>query len=326
MSQVGKKVNWKLERLQYAVLEKYNKTYNRYSYGDNIIISGSGRSGTTWISEVLSSLPNHVLVNEPLKNSNSKTVQKLGFTGWGQHIPEAADWPEAKKFFDKLFTARKLNPNYFTSDKPKVQTELWVHKFIRAQYMLPWLVTNFDVKTPIHVIRNPYAVIASQLQHLGFGKNREFDPRIHKKTPHFDHYPEFYNQWDRYFSEMKNYIQVLTLHWALQNKYVLNHPFCHVKWKVIKYEDFLMSPDAALESLSELWGIDFSNINRSTWRKHSYSMINQVPENPEQQIEKWRSHLTEQNIEDIDLVLELVGMKNPDESKYLLTSLYSPVS
>lgn len=317
LREISKKAHWKIEKFQYSILEKHYAKKSKYNFSDNIIISGSGRSGTTWIGEVLSSHNKSVLVNEPLKNSNSYKVQKLGFTGWGQHIPESANWPEAQIFFEKLFTGQELNPNYFTANKPKRDTNLWVHKFIRAQYLLPWLVSNFDTKTPIHILREPYAVIASQLQHGGFGKNRIFDATKHNKTPLFEHYSEFYDQWDPIFAQIKNYIQVLALHWALQNKYLLDHSNCHTKWKIIKYEDFLRHPETMLEKLSNLWGVDFSHIKPETLRKGSYSMINEVPENPEKQFKKWKNHLTEQDILNIDFALDLVGMKNIDDSKFL---------
>jgi hypothetical protein len=312
------KLNWKAKKLRNSLLELRNTARSSYSFNDNILISGSGRSGTTWIAEVLSSSISHTLVNEPLKNSNSYNVQKIGFTGWGQFIPEEADWPEAFQFFTRLFTGRELNPNYFTDGQPSINTSIWVHKFIRTPFMLPWIVKNFQTKKPIHIIRNPYAVVASQLHHVGFGKDRIFDPTLHKKVPQFDYFDSFYQEWQPYFAQLESYPEKLALHWALENRYVLNHPRCHNDWIIIYYEDFLLEPAKVLSQLGEMWKIDFSSVDQSALKRDSYSMINKVPDNPHGQLRKWEDNLSQKQLSQVSKALISTGMDIYDRSTGLL--------
>ena len=302
------KIKWKADRLRFLLMEEQNRRSNRFKFHDNIVISGSGRSGTTWIAEVLASLPHHTLVNEPLKNSNSYKVQEIGFTGWGQYIPEEADWPEAHDFFTRLFTGRELNPNYFTDRKPTANTKVWVHKFIRIPFMLPWIVKNFPTRKPIHIIRNPYAVVASQLQHAGFGKGKIFDRKTNGFVPRFDHYDSFYQSWQQKFDKINSYTEKLALHWAFENSYVLNHPRCNQDWIILYYEDFLLNPHGILSKLSLEWEIDFGKINESVLKKQSYSLINDVPEDPQLQLMKWERHLDQTQIGQITEMIKLLEM------------------
>jgi len=298
------KLKWKS---QWALLKGRSWQYresSKFTHSDNVIIAGSGRSGTTWLAEVLSSRPEYVLVNEPLKNHNSKRVQKIGFTGWGQYIPEDADWPEATRFFHDLFTGQELNPNYFTNGLPNYHTELFVHKFIRIPFLLPWLCENFNTRKPIYIIRNPYAVISSQLRHVGFGKNKDFRTGIHDKLPQFQHFNSFYAEWGQYFENLENYTQKLALHWILENKYVLNHPYCGNKWRVISYEEFILDPVDTLEVIKSETEINIDQIDQAILNKGSYAKIDSIPESPIDQLLKWRNHLSQEQIEDINNLLE----------------------
>jgi hypothetical protein len=174
--------------------------------------------------------------------------------------------------------------------------------------MLPWIVENFPTKKPIHIIRNPYAVVASQLQHPGFGKGRVFDKNVHGRISPFDHYDSFYQKWQPHFDEISSYTEKLALHWALENQFVLKHPRCHQDWIVLYYEDFLLNPFSVLSKLSLEWEIDFSQINDSVFKKESYSLINDVPEDPQLQLMKWENHLDQTQITQITKVIKALEM------------------
>ena len=268
-----------------------------------MIVSGSGRSGTTWLAEVLSSAPYHTLVNEPLKNSNSSRVNDIGFTGWGQHIPDEADWLEAFELFHDLFSGQELNPNYYTSGSPNFKTKLWVHKMIRIPFLLPWLLNNFSTLKPIYLVRNPYAVISSQLRHRGFGKNKMFKKGVHTVVPQFEHHDQFYRKWSDDFECLENYTEKLALHWALENEHVLLHPWCHQKCIVITYEDLTLHPFAVFEKIESEIDINLDFINEDALKKNSYSKIDSIPENMGQQLNKWKDHLTSQQIHSIRNIL-----------------------
>ncbi len=293
-----------------------DKKTQRYSERDCIVIAGSGRSGTTWVAETLSSKPNITLIHEPLKNTNSRRIQKIGFTGWGQHIPENENWNEAKKFFDDLLSGGELNPNYFLGIPLKniADTERWLVKFVRAPFMLNWLTVNYDLIPPVYIIRNPYAVISSQLRHGNFGKKGEFNATKQSSIPEFEHYNEFYQEHFALTPEVRNDTESVALHWCIQNKYVLTHPNAHKNWKIKYYEDLVMNPLEEFADLETHFDLN-SEIALGDIKIESSSTVSKVDfDDPILQLTKWQKHLPIEDIKSISRIMKLTDFEiySPD--------------
>ena len=75
-----------------------------------ILIVSDPRSGSTWLSEVLSTINQSYIVDEPLHINNVHEIKALKFE-WRQHIPVNRNWPAAKQFFKNLFSGKINNPS-----------------------------------------------------------------------------------------------------------------------------------------------------------------------------------------------------------------------
>ena len=326
-------LTWKAKNV-YLKSISFRNRHPSFSYpiDSNIVIFGSGRSGTTWIAEVLNQIEGSTLLNEPLKNSNSKRIQKLGLTGWGQYIPENdTEWKEAHRFFTQLFSGQVYNPNHIhpkNSYRAIPKTTWWIHKFIRANLLMPWILNNFVIRPPLFIIRNPYAVVNSQLKHVGWGKGRRKDFPNGITLPHFEHFPEYYEKYAEAFAKVRRMEQQLTLRWIMENEYILSHPYHNHKWLTLSYELLVMHPKRELGRIFSNLDIHppddlFEHIRKMSNSSFSKGEI----KNPQKQLNKWQSEL---NTEQKELIQETLSF-TPFESIFPLNSdlknletLYNP--
>lgn len=314
-SHIYSKVEWQFKNIIFKAFQ-YKLGNSPVDYTTNIVLFGSGRSGTTWLGEVLSAQEGVTLIDEPLKLSNSYRVQSLGFTGWGQYIPEyEKNWGAAHKYFQDLLTGREFNPNHVLNHNKNIFdiffTKVWLFKFIRAHFLMPWLLNNFEVRKPIFIIRNPYSVIASQMQHVGWGlgKQLKFDKPI--LVPNSRYYKEFYAHYQERFSKIQRLEELLALRWVMENEFVVNHPYHNKKWHTITYEDLYLNPCLEINKIQQACGINLSkNILDNLFKPSKSAKFEMSFKDKEKQLIKWKRQLSEQQITLIKGILDNSNIKD----------------
>ena len=287
--------NW---RMKYYLIHLLSLLKN-FEKKQRIIVFGSGRSGTNLLASFLNTIQNTVEIEEPLMNSSSKEIDKIGFTGWGQYIPESSDWQEAKLFFRKFFAGIEMNPNHYAGDIwDLVKADYFIYRFIRANLLMPWLILNFDILNPIFLIRNPYAVIASQLQHPGFGGNKPLYLEQKATTRNFKYYKEFYIKYEKKFNNSKRIEEVLIIKWLMENEYVVSHKWHNVKWLSVNYEDLIGKPELVRKKINTKIGLNIPSRANDIIKLPSKSVVTKLERD---QIIKHRKYLSE---EQADIISE----------------------
>lgn len=120
---------------------------------NNIVVFGAGRSGTTWLAQIIAAAGLE-LIFEPL---------------WKQEVPEVAEWKPFPLFykrgddfpwhetFSRIMSGEVRN-EWIIRQNPGAERK--VVKFIRANLMIDWILENYPVH-PAFIIRNPLSVVAS---------------------------------------------------------------------------------------------------------------------------------------------------------------------
>lgn len=143
----------------------------------NILVTGSNRSGSTWVGKVLSQDTKVDNIIEPLNINRIQRFKKVSINNWFLKVDDTAESQinqEAKKLFDYYMHTTWINffkyafqsyegHNIFRSIKKKLRRTLKPVKLVKdpqALFSIPWLVSHYHIQ-PLVLIRHPAAYVLS---------------------------------------------------------------------------------------------------------------------------------------------------------------------
>lgn len=207
------------------------------SYQKHVVIVGSARSGTSWLSETIAQQYRYRLLFEP----EHDTLTKDGKLICDRFFTEKDNNNEANSYLKKVFANRVDNDWIAQSSNRKFKRHLWpiipkkyIIKFVRCNLSAKYINEHFNMPL-IHLVRNPYDVINSQqrvkfpwLFNLEHFKKQENLVALINENFGFD-------------LNAKNnleQVEILTLRWCIENMIPLNvqEPRKY-KTQLIKHED-----------------------------------------------------------------------------------------
>lgn len=136
---------------------------------NTIIISGAPRTGTTWLMEILATLPKYKTIFEPLHMDRFPQLLKLNFPP-RIYVPPEEDNVFLQNHLKDVFRGVKIsrNPHYSVVNLKEINRRLpfngVIVKFINGNRLLPWISKRFETRATYLIIRHPCATIASQLK------------------------------------------------------------------------------------------------------------------------------------------------------------------
>lgn len=293
--------------LKYKAKNLTYKTISRFKHLDAsnaISLFCDPRGGSTWLAETLNAISNSAIIDEPLHLKNMKSLRDMEFS-WRQYIPEDANWPEAKTFFKKVLIGKKLNAGtcYRNTPLEVIRSQQIILKIVRGKALLPWYVKNFSFKyKPIFVIRNPFAVAASQLNHNAW--NYDFQPFQIPSSP----FNEFYKPHDSFLKSLKTKEEQLTALWCMTNNIVLNHPQNNQSWISINYENLILNPNQYFQNIFDIWGLEIPQTLYSKIQKPSSTTVGKSQIEPERLLIDWQQKLSSTQIDRLQNVLDYFGV------------------
>jgi hypothetical protein len=139
----------------------------RQSPQNTIFITGSPRSGTTWLLEILETIPRTRRIYEPFG-----PPFPCADVGWRPYRHEEEEYPCLERYVRGLLTGSarglpRIGPHSHTLLRQAVERTFprqTVIKSVRAQRLLPWLARRFDLPMVL-LIRHPLSVVSSQLRY-----------------------------------------------------------------------------------------------------------------------------------------------------------------
>lgn len=269
-------------------------------YSNILIISGSPRSGTTWLGELLSTIPNSIMLFEPLHLKRNPRSKEYGFK-WRTYIsPESKNRME-KLFFEELFKCKHLN-SWITREAPVhklFNVEYLIFKFVRANLLLNWLKNNFPIKKPILIIRHPCAVVSSQLRLKQFSKLKD----LYVSDKFYEDFPTLLNTLKNYGT----YEELLSARWCQENY----APLATNKssFLLITYENLLINPREEIKKIFNAWDIEIPDIIYEKFSDSSSTTHRNINhQNKTEVLGTWRKVLKDDQRKNILKVVRDFGM------------------
>ncbi len=321
-------------------LDKVIFNNKKFDTKDTIVITGTPRSGTTWLMEILGVIPGYICLFEPLNPLYFPKSIKVGFQS-RKYLPSDVNWQEGEEYLRKIFTGclqpdkswlekgdytkknfNSLIYNFLNQLKPEklmhqLLGEKLIVKSIRLNRLLPWIAERFHLRSMIFIIRHPCAVVASRFKpgaRLPKDITRYVKVSFPTKEDILNETSEI-NGLDKgllnRLKKIKTQEELLATSWCLDNYIPLSYPKPY-PWIVVCYEKLVKDGEKELNHIFNKIGE--KHIPRSAFKhlkipsvvthKSEYKIIT----NTDEQLSKWKKSLSERQIENILSIVSDFGL------------------
>lgn len=304
-----------------VALRLANHVAVRSKVEDTILLAGSPRSGTTWISEILAQLDGYRFMNEPLLIHNNPSVTNHGF-GWRTCLSPGEEHPEVEAYLRRVFTGRLgLGPwwHFTTSTslnrmKEHVTHRKLVVKLCRAGRMLNWIASRFAFRSIVFIVRHPCAVVSSLIERGGWNP-LEPDPYPGRdRTPEallLDIPEDVLQEHGDFLRGINTKHEIIAATWALDHYFPFRyHEGVHQDWTLVRYEDLMTNPETTALTICDALGADVSIEDLQLRQASRYASKTLKSNDASTQNTKWKRKLTPTQIDDVLAIVERFDLQD----------------
>ncbi|MEF8848947.1 MAG: sulfotransferase domain-containing protein [Candidatus Thermoplasmatota archaeon] len=267
----------------------------------NVVLTGSPRSGTTWFLETLESSLDSRRMWEPFRENTKNGMGRRPYL----KVDESNQTIEL--FLEKIFEGEEvkyIGRNNFPFSKLEWLKSVFfadytIFKFCRAQRLLPWLNQNFNVKS-ILIMRHPLAVVASQIFHQAFTEENTDHPMVSKKI--LNDFPRL----GKFALNLDRFEEKLAASWCFDYLIPLeNWNLCN-NTMLVTYEQMITNPAEELNRIGDFLGVEvpddvYLNLSRPSQTTVDDSNVKNKNKSP---LTTWKERLSQEEINNILAVLE----------------------
>ena len=266
---------------------------------DTIIVAGSNRSGTTWLSELINFDNSYRFIFEPIR---PEVVPILGHFRPKQYIrPDNAD-PQFLQPIDAIIRGRLRN-TYVDKHNMRLLARAAIIKMIRGHLLLYWLHQHYPEIPKVLILRHPCAVLASKRRLGWHWGSEELDIFLDQEDLVADHLRPFASK----IRSSKTELDQQMMSWCIEN-FVLLKQFRNAPLYVVFYEHLCADPDNILPSLFHFVGRKYDDrvIRRVT--RASATTSQGGSSEPKKIVSSWSRHLEESEIQRCVDILRVFGL------------------
>jgi hypothetical protein len=259
-----------------------------------ILLAGSGRSGTTWLADLICSVPGTQQVFEPLRELARWLPAGAPPYPKSSYLRPEGHYPYWYTVLQCVLTGQSRT--YWTdSVRTSFFPKRYLVKEIRANLMLGYIHDHFHPRI-VYLSRHPCAIVASRVR-LGWRVN--LDDLLSQEELIEDHLARWVGRIER---AKTNPVMSHAIWCAVESLVATSHlstrRHCHAY-----YEHLLASPEASLREVVSWLGLDPRSIpagkigqdSHTTWRE-GYSNNRQ---DAEQRLSSWKGQLSKKDQREI---------------------------
>jgi hypothetical protein len=216
-------------------------------YRATIFLAGSGRSGTTWIADIINYRNEYRHISEPFHRKNVPMARDFGYR---QYIrPDDRD-PRYLDPAGRILSGRIRNLWTDKYNRKLVAGRRFV-KEVRANLFLKWLRVNFPEMPIVLLLRHPCAVAASRMK-LDWEGGADLRGFLAQPALMEDHLEPFHSE----MAAARDPFERMILFWCAEN-YVPLRQLSPGDAHVACYEHFVLRPEAEVRDLFAYIGKPF---------------------------------------------------------------------
>jgi len=264
-----------------------------------ILITGSHRSGTTWVGRILAEGEGVEYIHEPFN--------ALENIDEGMHLPQFQYWftyvtdENQGEFGDALGALLESNQSKRVLIKDPI-----------AVFSAEWLAAAFGMDVVV-LVRHPLAFVSS------LKINNMWPPFTDLLQQPFlmrDYLEPFRVEMEKVAGQKQDIVGQAALLWVIINTVVKQYRDRHPDWVFLRYEDLAASPLAQFSALFERVGLEFNETLRESVLLHSRLKKNASREsNPKvtressKHLEVWKERLSEDEIKRVRCQVALLAQE-----------------
>jgi len=306
-----------------------------------ILVTGSHRSGTTWVGKMISKSPYHTYVHEPFSPEN-KRLWSLGFNKWFKYLTAENESPylqEIRSLLEFNYSLKTVTAKAYN----EASSLKGCVRFFRDY--VTYLPCKFRGLTPI--IKDPFAVLSSEwfahrwdievivmIRHpAGFAgslkvKGWTFPFSHFLKQPLLINGPLASFEEEIRAMEDKNHdvIDEAGLLWRIIYSVVDGCDERYENHRIIKHEELAVSPIKAFKNLYESLGLNFTREVRKMIRHHSgkkgqearKSIVygNNIRRDSKSVTQNWKTRLTKEEVKRLRSLTEPLASRFYGEDEW----------
>jgi len=287
----------KLDIIKRQIFSRYyiNITYN---INNTILISGTARSGTTFISELVNYKNEYRLIFEPFDPQRVKICKDFEIKQYIRPNCKDAKYIE----LTKLILSGHIR-NYWVDQGNKLfVSDKRIVKDIRINFMLKWIRNNFHNMPIILILRHPCAVAYSNIK---MGWKAHLEQILKQQNLITDYLSEYLD----YIKNIKSNFEQHILLWCLEN-YIPLKQFKQDEIFVVFYEKLCLNPkneiDLLFQYINKKYDIDiFKKFKKPSTMSRDNAIIH-----GENLLDRWKKNISK---EQTKKALEILNLFNLDK-------------
>lgn len=284
-----------------------------------ILVSGSHRSGTTWVGRMIATSPSVGYIHEPFNPLHRPGICTAIFPQWFMYVTEENEAPfyePLKRMLAFRFsmgaelaalrTARhlgRMGKNWcnFTVNRLRHATPLMKDPI--AIFSCEWLARRFDMNV-IMMIRHP-AAFASSLRRLNWV--HDFNGFLRQPLLMRGYLAPFTGEVEEFARNQHDILDQAILLWRMMHHTILHYREAHKDWIFLRHEDISTAPLEHFMYIFKRLNLDFTDKVKATIDDYTNASNPSEAEkghlltkrDSKSTIKSWKKKLTEAEIEHI---------------------------
>ena len=297
-----------------------------------VLVSGSHRSGTTWVGRMLAESPSLLYIHEPFSvtDAPSRGICNTQFKYWFTYITRQNedrfyepirnmirlkyDLMGGLQTYHSRETIREFRREYMLFLRNRLKGSKALIKDPMAFFSADWLAERFDMNV-VMVVRHPAAFVSS-IKKLGWHHPlSHFLEQTHLMQERLYPFSQEIRELDSIEHDL---IDQAILLWKLVHYTMLQYREAHKDWIYVRHEDLSRNPVDGFRDLYEQLGLEFTKQTQQVIENYSSSSNPSDTDAPvgseeillrnsQSNIWNWKSRLTASEIERIHGAVEDVS-------------------
>jgi hypothetical protein len=286
------------KRLVRAFCSKLYRDKNR-DIGNSILIVGTGRSGTTWLADMIASQISCRIMFEPF---HSKQVHGFHQFHYFQYMRQEEKNNALYNFCQKIFTG-DIRDSWIDRQVDHLNPRYRLIKDIRANLFLKWISENFPQVPILFIIRHPCAVVLSRMK-LDWATDTDIAPLLEQTNLVDDFLSDKMEIIHRSQTDEEKHAVI----WCISHLVPIQQ-FIDSTLNVVFYENLCLQPEIESSKIFRVINFEYDDSVFEVIKQPSTTTVrSSAILTGENRVARWKKDLSSKQIDSIFSIVENFGL------------------